>query len=67
MHSDLEALDVVCQYYRTEYASNELRRAKKKIRQLRGALMRLTLEVYSLRCMCKVWREYRESVRSLDE
>ena len=67
MHSDLEALDVVCRHYRTEYASDELRRAKKKIRQLRDALMRLTLEVYFLRCMCKVWREHRESMRSLDE
>jgi len=67
MHSDLEPLDVVCRYYRTEYASDELRRAKKKIRQLRHALMRLTLEVYFLRCLCKVWREHAEAARSLDE
>ena len=67
MHSDVEALDVVCKHYRTEYGCDALRRAKKKIRQLRGVLMRLTLEVYFLRCICKVWREHAETVRSLDE
>ncbi len=67
MHSDLEALDVVCQYYRTEYASNELRRAKKKIRQLRDALTQLTIEVYFLRHLCMVWREHAETARSLGE
>jgi hypothetical protein len=67
MHGDLEALDVVCMHYRTEYSSDALRRTKKKIRQLRDALTHLTLEVYFLRCLCRVWREHRQAVRSLDE
>ena len=67
MHSDLEGLDVVCRHYRTEYASDELRKAKNKIRRLRGALMQLSIETYFLRCLCKVWREYAQSVRSSGE
>ena len=62
MHEDLAALEIVCRHYRTEYGEAALREARKKVRQLRAQLMKLTLEVGFLRLLLKVWVNH---VRSL--
>ena len=55
MHSDVEALDVVCKHYRTEYSCDALRKAKNKIKRLKYAITRLTIELYYVRTLLRVW------------
>ena len=58
MHSDVEALDVVCKHYRTEYGCDALRRAKNKIQRLMHIITRITIELYYVKALLKVWREH---------
>ena len=58
MHSDLGALDVVCRHYRTEYSSDALRKATNKIRRLMHIITRITIELYYVKALLKVWREH---------
>ena len=58
MHSDVEALDVVCKHYRTEHSCDALRRAKNKIQRLMHIITRITIELYYAKALLKVWREH---------
>ena len=58
MHSDLEALDVVCRHYRTEYSNDALRKAKHRIRRLMRDVTRITIELYYVKALLKVWMEH---------
>jgi len=40
MHTDLEALEVVCKYYSATHSSDALRQQKNKVRQLQRRLAR---------------------------
>ena len=55
MHSDVEALDVVCRHYRVEYGINALRKAKNKITRLMRVITRLTIELFYVRALQRVW------------
>ena len=55
MHSDIEALDIVCQHYRRHYEQAELRRLKNMTRRLRNEILRLTCELDILRILLRVW------------
>ena len=55
MHSDIEALDIVCQHYRTHYEQAELLRLKSMVRRLRNEIIRLQCEVGILRILLRVW------------
>ena len=56
MHSDVVALDIVCIHYRTEYGLDVLRKAKNKIQRLMHTIVRLTIELYYVRALLKVWK-----------
>ena len=60
MHCDIEALEVVCQHYRTHYEQAELRRLKNMARRLRNEIIRLKCEVGILRLLLRVWLRSRE-------
>ena len=64
MHSDLEALDVVCRRYRTEYSSDALRRARNRIQRLMNDIARITIELYYVRALLKVGMAQARNVRS---
>ena len=64
MHSDLGALDVVCRHYRTEYSSDALRRARSKIQRLMHDIARITIELYYVKALPKVWMAQARNVRS---
>ena len=64
MHSDLEALDVVCRHYRTEYSSDALRRARNRIQRLMYDITRITIELYYVKALLKVWMAHACNVRS---
>ena len=55
MHSDIEALEVVCQHYRTHYEQAELRRLKNMARRLQREIVRLQCELGILRILFRVW------------
>ena len=55
MHCDLEALDVVCKHYGTEYGSDALRRARNRIQRLMHDIARITIELYYVKALLKVW------------
>ena len=63
MHSDLAALDVVCACYRTEYNSDALRIEKNKIHRLLHQMTRVTIELYYLKVLLKVWRTHARNIR----
>jgi len=56
MHSDIDALDVVRMRYRTECSLDALRKAKNKIQRLMHTIVRLTIELYYVRALLKVWK-----------
>ena len=64
MHSDLGALDVVCRRYRTEYSSHALRRARNRIQRLMHDITRITIELYYVKALLKVWMAHARNVRS---
>ena len=55
MHTDIGALDIVCQHYRRHYEQAELRRLKNIARKLRSEILRLECEVGILRLLLRVW------------
>ena len=58
MHSDIEALDIVCQHYRRHYEQAELRRypgEKNMTRRLHNEIVRLQCELGILRMLLRVW------------
>jgi len=55
MHSDIEALEVVCQHYRRHYEEAELRRLKNMTRRLHSEILRLQCELGILRILLRVW------------
>jgi hypothetical protein len=55
MHSDVEALDVVCRHYRTEYSNDALRRARNRIQRLMHETTRITIELYYVKALLKAW------------
>jgi hypothetical protein len=55
MHSDIEALEIVCQHYRTHYEQAELRRLKTVARRLRNEILRLKCELGILRILLRAW------------
>ena len=55
MHSDIEALEVVCQHYRWHYEEAELRRLKNMTRRLHSEILRLQSELGILRILLGVW------------
>ena len=64
MHNDVEALDVVCRHYRTEYSNDALRKAKHRIRRLMHEITRITIELYYVKALLKVWMAQARNVRS---
>ena len=56
MHNDLEALDVVCSYYRATFASDALRRARNTIRRLRRTVAKVRVELGYVRSVLYGWR-----------
>ena len=64
MHSDVEALDVVCRHYRTECSNDALRKAKHRIRRLMHEITRITIELYYVKALLKVWMAHARNVRS---
>ena len=64
MHSDLGALDVVCRHYRTEYSSDALRRARNRIQRFMHDIARITIELYYVKALLKVWMAQARNVRS---
>ena len=59
MHSDIDALEIVCQHYRTHYEHAELRRLKNTIRRLHREIIRLTCELGILKILLRVWHLHR--------
>ena len=55
MHSDIEALDIVCQHYRRHYEQAELRRLKNIALRLHSEIVRLQCELGILRILFRVW------------
>ena len=55
MHTDIDALEIVCQHYRRHYEQAELRRLKNMTRRLRNEILRLQCEVGILRVLLRVW------------
>ena len=55
MHSDIEALDIVCQHYRRHYEQAELQRLKNMTRRLHNEIVRLQCELGILRTLFRVW------------
>ena len=55
MHSDIEALDIVCQHYRRHYEQAELRRFRNMTRRLHNEIVRLQCELGILRILLRVW------------
>ena len=55
MHSDIEALEVVCQHYRRHYEEAELRRLKNDAHRLHREILRLQCELGVLRILLRVW------------
>ena len=55
MHSDIEALDIVCQHHRRHYEQAELRRLKNDARRLHREILRLQCELGILRILLRVW------------
>ena len=55
MHSDIEALEVVCQHYKAHYEQAELRRLKNMARRLQREIVRLQCELGILRILLRVW------------
>ncbi len=55
MHSDIEALEVVCQHYRRHYEEAEWRRLKNMTRRLHSEILRLQCELGILRILLRVW------------
>ena len=62
MHTDIDALEIVCQHYRSHYEQAELRRLKNMARRLRNDIIRLQCEVGILRSLLRAW--VRASLRS---
>ena len=60
MHSDIEALEVVCQHYKRFYEHAELRRLKNMIRRQRNEILRLTCEVGIITALLRVWLRNRD-------
>ena len=58
MHSDVEAPDVVRRHYRTEYSNDALRRAKHRIRRLMREVTCMSMEMYYVKALSKVWMEH---------
>jgi len=56
MHSDIDALDIVCIRYRTEYGLDALRKTKNKIQRLMHTIVSLTIKLYYVRALLKVWK-----------
>ena len=55
MHTDIDALEIVCQHYRRHYEQAELRRLKNMARKLRNEILRLTCELGILRILLRAW------------
>ena len=55
MHSDIAALEVVCQHYKRHYEQVELRRLKNNVRRLRNDIIRLKCELGILGILVKAW------------
>ena len=64
MHDDVEALEVVCKHYRTEYSSDALRRARNRIQRVMHDIARMTIELYYVKALLKVWMAHARNVRS---
>ena len=56
MHSDVQALDVVCSYYRATYASDAIRRERNKLRRLRRTLAKVRVELGYVRSVLNGWK-----------
>ena len=56
MHSDVQALDIVCSYYHATYTSDALRRERNKLRRLRRTLAKLRVDLGYLRSVLHGWQ-----------
>ena len=64
MHSDPGARDGGGRPYRTEYSSDALRRARNRIQRLMHDIARITIELYYVKALLKVWMAQARNVRS---
>ena len=58
MHSDIAALEVVCQHYKRHYEQVELRRLKNNVRRLHREIIRLKCELGIIRVLLLVWYKW---------
>ena len=58
MHSDIAALEVVCQHYKRHYEQVELRRLKNNVRRLHREIIRLKCELGIIRVLLLAWRQW---------
>ena len=56
MHPDLEALEVVCHHYNTEYSNDALRASKNTCRRITCALSKKSAEAYEARREAEAWK-----------
>ena len=69
MHQDLEALEIVCRHYNSEYRNDALRISKNACRRVTRALSKKSAEAYEARREAEAWRiisiAWEERYRSL--
>jgi len=69
MHPDLEALEVVCRHYSTEYSNDALRASKNTCRRITRTLSKKSAEAYDARREAEAWKivsiAWEERYRSL--
>ena len=58
MHSDIAALEVVCQHYKRHYEQVELRRLKNNVRRLHREIIRLKCELGIIRVLLLAWCQW---------
>ena len=70
MHTDLEALEVVCKYYTAQHGTEGLRQQKNKVRTLQRRIAKLEAENVNLRTANKSWQlacaQWRESYANVN-
>ena len=55
MHQDLEALEICCKHYQTNYVDENVRKLKNKNRCQQRKLVKQEIEIYCLRNSLRHW------------
>ena len=57
MHTDLEALEIVCMHYRTEHGDECIKQQKNKVRRLQRRLAKAEAEIQELKVASSRWKQ----------